>query len=73
MKKTKRLGLILTEKEKEWVIRLAELEGGLSQAALIRRLIRQKALEYELDDMGRSREGERSPSPHKEIQGERQF
>ena len=48
MKKTKRLGLILTEKEKYWVIQIAELEGGLSQAALIRRLIRRKAVEHHL-------------------------
>ncbi len=43
MKKTSRLGLILTPTEKSWVRSLAELEGGLTQAALIRRLIREAA------------------------------
>jgi hypothetical protein len=48
MNKVKRLGLILTEREKYWVIRLAELEGGLSQAALIQRLIREAAQKHGL-------------------------
>jgi len=43
MLKIKRLGLILTEEEKQFVIQLARIEGGLSQSALIRRLIRQAA------------------------------
>ena len=43
MRKKARLGLILTTQEKSWVRRLAEIEGGLSEAALIRRLIRQAA------------------------------
>ena len=46
MNKTERLGLVLTEQEKSWVINLAELEGGLTQAALIRRLIYNAAKEY---------------------------
>ena len=41
--KSKRLGLVLTPAEKTAVIRLAEVEGGLSQAAVVRRLIRQAA------------------------------
>lgn len=45
MEKTERLGLVLTPKEKAAVTRLAELEGGLSQAALVRRLIRVAANE----------------------------
>jgi hypothetical protein len=43
MQKSERLGLVLTPPEKAAVLRLAEVEGGLSQAALIRRLIRQEA------------------------------
>lgn len=43
MLKTKRIGLIVTEEEKSWVVNLAKLEGGLSQASLIRRLIHQAA------------------------------
>lgn len=48
MKKTKRLGLLLTEREKAWVVNLAKIEGGLSQAALIRRLINKAGMEHGL-------------------------
>jgi len=43
MFKTERFGLILTPAEKEAARRLAEADGGLSQAALVRRLIRAEA------------------------------
>jgi len=43
MVKTERIGLIVTTEEKGWVVQLAKIEGGLSQAALIRRLIYQAA------------------------------
>ena len=43
MDKTERLGLVVSRSEKEALERLAELEGGLSQAALLRRLIRKAA------------------------------
>ena len=43
MQRTERLGVVLSKREKRIVLRLAEAEGGLSQAALIRRLIRQEA------------------------------
>lgn len=43
MQRTERLGVVLSEREKTAVVKLAEVEGGLSQAALIRRLIRQAA------------------------------
>jgi hypothetical protein len=46
--KTKRIGLIVTEEEKRWVSELARLEGGLSLASLIRRLIYKAAVEYRL-------------------------
>jgi hypothetical protein len=52
MEKTERLGLLLTPKEKTWVIKLAEIEGGLSQAALVRRLIRKAAETYRLIHIG---------------------
>lgn len=45
MQKSERLGLVLTPAEKTVVQRLAEAEGGLSQAALVRRLIRKEARE----------------------------
>jgi hypothetical protein len=43
MLKQVRLGLVLTDWEKAAVVRLAEKEGGLSQAAMIRRLIHAEA------------------------------
>lgn len=43
MERCERLGLVLTPAEKIAVVRLAEKEGGLSQAALVRRLIRDAA------------------------------
>lgn len=43
MPKTERLGVLVTPLEKAAVQKLAEVEGGLSQAALIRRLIRREA------------------------------
>jgi hypothetical protein len=43
MRKSERLGLILSMAEKRAVEKLADVEGGLSQAALIRRLIRKAA------------------------------
>jgi hypothetical protein len=48
MHKSKRLGLVLTPAEKNAVVRLAEVEGGLSQAAVVRRLIRQAAKSHGL-------------------------
>lgn len=45
MQKTERFGLVLTQSEKNAVTQLAEQEGGLSQAALIRCLIRKAAHE----------------------------
>jgi hypothetical protein len=45
VQKKERVGLILTIAEKNMLIRLTEIEGGLSQAALIRRLIRKAAIE----------------------------
>jgi hypothetical protein len=46
--KTERLGLVVTKREKQLVSQLAQLEGGLSQASLIRRLIHKAAEEYAL-------------------------
>jgi len=48
MSKTVRLGLVLDPEEKAAVTKLAELEGGLSYAALIRRLIREAASKHGL-------------------------
>jgi hypothetical protein len=49
MLKTKRIGLLVTEEEKKFVIELARIEGGLSQAALIRRLIHKAAKQIRMD------------------------
>ena len=43
MGRCERLGLTLTAREKLAVKRLADLEGGLSLAALVRRLVRREA------------------------------
>lgn len=43
MDRSERMGLMLSPREKDAVRRLAEVEGGLSQAALVRRLIRREA------------------------------
>ena len=43
MDKKERFGFLLTKEEKIALKRLAEIEGGLSAAALLRRLIRQAA------------------------------
>jgi hypothetical protein len=48
MKKYKRFGLVLTDQEKLLISRLAVLEGGLSQAALIRRLVLKAAIQQGL-------------------------
>jgi hypothetical protein len=45
MYRTKRLGLVLMPAEKTVVVQMAEAEGGLSQSALVRRLIRIAARE----------------------------
>ena len=48
MQRTERFALVLTAKEKNLVELLAQLEGGLSQAALLRRLIHQAAQEHNI-------------------------
>jgi hypothetical protein len=45
MYRTKRLALVLTPAEKAAVVQMADAEGGLSQSALVRRLIRNAAQE----------------------------
>jgi len=40
VERTERFGLILSPMEKRALVLLAEAEGGLSQAAVLRRLIR---------------------------------
>lgn len=45
MKKIVRFGLLLTQDEKAALTKLAESEGGLSEAAILRRLIRKSARE----------------------------
>lgn len=43
MRKSERLGFVLSPREKSALRYLAEMEGGLSQSALLRRLIRAEA------------------------------
>jgi hypothetical protein len=52
MQKTDRIGLRITISEKEALKRLAEFEGGLSMAALLRRLIRKTAQSYGIWSVG---------------------
>ena len=54
----KRFGFVLTSSEKDWLGRLAEAEGGLSEAAVIRRLIRRavKALDTDQERPNQVRE-----------------
>lgn len=52
-----RLSLVLTSGEKSLVEQLAEVEGGLSLAATIRRLIRQAARQHGLEPYSRSQRG----------------
>ena len=65
MYKSRRFGLVLTSAEKHALNRLAEIEGGLSQAATLRRLIRQAAAERGLWPLT----DDRSNQHHKESQG----
>lgn len=44
-----RFGFVLTEGEKRSLERLAEIEGGLSEAAMLRRLIRRAAKEQGIE------------------------
>jgi hypothetical protein len=48
MDRTERFGLILSPAEKHTLARLAEVEGGLSQAAILRHLLRRAAREHGL-------------------------
>ena len=45
MNRQHRFGLLLSAAEKQVLQRLAEMEGGLSQAAMLRRLIREAGRE----------------------------
>ena len=51
MLKRKRIGLIVTEEEKNFVIQMARIEGGLSQSSLIRRLIHKAAEQQGLSNL----------------------
>ncbi len=48
MANKERFGFNLTERDSELLAQLAEIEGGLSQAAVIRRLIRIAAYKHGL-------------------------
>lgn len=63
MKKSLRFGLVLTQAERRALARLAEVEGGLSHAATLRRLIRQAARQHGLWPLPGS--GDREPANRK--------
>lgn len=63
MFRTERFSLILTPTEKEAAKALAEVEGGLSQAALVRRLIRTEAERQGLWPPQRSGPARQEPQP----------
>lgn len=48
MNRQTRFGLVLTPTEKRALAELSEVEGGLSQAAMVRRLIRKEAQQHGL-------------------------
>lgn len=50
--KTERIGLTVTKQDKELIFALARIEGGLSLASLIRRLIRKAAERHHLIERG---------------------
>jgi len=62
MAKIQRFGFLLTSEEKILISQLAQIEGGLSQAALVRRLIHQAALEKGLTTLYQP-----SPVDHEQI------
>ena len=65
MKRTERFGLVFSPLEKAAVTRLAEQEGGLSQAALIRMLIRRAAHKRGLWPIRQDAQGEERRNPSK--------
>ena len=64
MLRTERFSMVLNKYEKHLVEQLAEIEGGLSQAALIRSLIHKAAREHDLQPaptpkkLGKARTGD---------------
>lgn len=46
MSRREKFSLVLSEEEKTWLVLLSDREGGLSLAAMIRRLIRSAAQAY---------------------------
>jgi hypothetical protein len=61
------MGLILTTAEKDALTKLAELEGGLSMAALIRRLIRDAAGRHGIQFLASSDGTEIAGTPDKPL------
>lgn len=59
-----RFGLVLLDREKRALERLAEAEGGLSQAALLRLLVRRAAKERGLWRTERIHETDREEVQH---------
>ena len=51
MSRTERFALVMTKYEKWLIEKLAELEGDLSHAALLRRLIHKAANEHQLQNI----------------------
>jgi hypothetical protein len=68
MDRTERFGLVLSDTEKRVLCRLAESQGGLSQAAMLRHLLLQAARQNGLLPPGESDVRE----AHKEVADDRQ-
>ncbi len=56
MLRTEKFGLVLTEREKKALQRIAEDDGELSQSAIVRRLIRQEAMRRGVWEPSRAQE-----------------
>lgn len=70
MEKTERFGFLLSKDEKDVVVQLAEIKGGLSKAALIRLLIRSAGRENGLLNIKREKNEE---EPQEENEGMKFF
>lgn len=66
MERTERFGLVLSPAEKQALADLAEAEGGLSQGAMVRSLIRQAARERGLWPPTTDRQAQGQTEDHQE-------
>ena len=69
MERTERFGLILSPVEKSALAQLAEAEGGLSQAAILRHLLRRAARERGLWPLPLGQHGQAQERAGQEVVG----